>query len=66
MGHESWKALIGHQILNGKELELAWRVDTTLDWVWLDNDIAGDARAWAVVAGLAFRQVKTIVLSTRC
>ncbi|KAH8824972.1 Pleckstrin homology domain-containing protein [Flagelloscypha sp. PMI_526] len=56
MAHTEWKSLVGHQLTLGKELELAWRMDTTLDWLWLDNDIVGDIRPWVVVCGLAFKQ----------
>lgn len=54
-----WKNLVEREILEGKSLELAWRVDTNLDWVWLDDDIEGDMRQWAVLCGLALKQVTT-------
>lgn len=38
-------------------MELAWRLDTNLDWVWWHDDIQGHPRPWAVLAGLALNQV---------
>jgi len=35
---------------------LAWRLDTSLDWVWWQDDIRGNPRTWAVLAGLALNQ----------
>ncbi|TFK73572.1 hypothetical protein BDN72DRAFT_834437 [Pluteus cervinus] len=52
----NWNALIEREILSGKTLELAWRVDTDLDWIWLEDDIEGKKRDWAVLCGLALRQ----------
>jgi len=37
-------------------LELAWRIDTALDWVWQTEDVEGKAREWAVLCGLALKQ----------
>jgi hypothetical protein len=38
-------------------MELAWRFDTNLEWVWWLDDIHGNPRTWAVLAGLALNQV---------
>ena len=52
-----WKFLIEKEIKKGKSLQLAWRVDTNLDWVWLETDVCGETRDWAVLCGLVFKQV---------
>jgi len=52
-----WKFLMEREIKEGKSLQLAWRVDANLDWVWLETDVFGEPRDWAVLCGLAFKQV---------
>lgn len=59
-----WKNLVEREIKQGKSLELAWRSDTNLDWIWLEEDVDGDPRASAVLCGLALKQVINIVCST--
>lgn len=54
-----FKAVVERQLSEGKVLELAWRIDTNLDWIWLEDDITGDERQWAVLFGLALKQVST-------
>jgi hypothetical protein len=52
-----WDVIIKSRLAEGAHMELAWRLDTNLDWVrWLD-DIHGNPRTWAVLAGLALNQV---------
>ena len=41
----------------GTSLELAWRIDTALDWVWQSDDVEGKERQWEVLYGLALKQV---------
>ncbi|KAJ7044004.1 Pleckstrin homology domain-containing protein [Mycena alexandri] len=53
---KDWKELIELQLSGGKELELAWRLGTQLDWVWLDTDVQGQQRDCAVLCGLAMQQ----------
>jgi hypothetical protein len=55
-----WKFLMEKEIKGGISLQLAWRVDANLDWVWLDTDIFGETRDWAVLCGLAFKQVRDL------
>ena len=52
-----WKFLVEKEIEEGSSLQLAWRVDANLDWVWLDTDVLGETRDWAVLCGLVFKQV---------
>jgi hypothetical protein len=52
-----WKSVIERQMANGQTLQLAWRADTNLDWIWLEHDTYGDPRPWAVLCGLALKQV---------
>lgn len=55
-----WDFIIKKRLADGAHLELAWRLDTNLDWVcWLD-DINGNPRTWAVLAGLSLNQVYSI------
>ncbi|KAJ7156013.1 Pleckstrin homology domain-containing protein [Mycena crocata] len=53
---KDWKELIELELSQGKELELAWRLGTQLDWVWLDTDVLGESRESAVLYGLALQQ----------
>jgi hypothetical protein len=52
-----WKSVIERQMVKGQTLQLAWRADTNLDWIWLQHDTNGDPRQWAVLYGLAAQQV---------
>lgn len=60
--HRDWEFIIEREIEKGKSLELAWRMETKLDWVWLDEDIHGEKREWAVLCGLALKQVRSLIL----
>ncbi|RDB17902.1 Meiotically up-regulated gene 56 protein [Hypsizygus marmoreus] len=51
-----WNNLIEREVMKGKVLELAWRVDTNLDWIWREDDVDGESRPWAVLCGLALKQ----------
>ncbi|OJA08772.1 hypothetical protein AZE42_01293 [Rhizopogon vesiculosus] len=51
-----WKHVVEPEIAAGKTLELAWRVDAKLDWVWQEEDVMGQPRPWAVLCGLAMQQ----------
>ncbi len=66
-----WDVIIKKRLAEGAHMELAWRLDTNLDWVWWLNDINGHPRSWAVLAGLALNQVLSIsfqsfLLSQHC
>ncbi|KAH8104569.1 Pleckstrin homology domain-containing protein [Cristinia sonorae] len=43
-------------LAEGSSLELAWRIDTSLDWVWQTEDVEGNPRDWSVLCGLALTQ----------
>ncbi|KAF6757469.1 hypothetical protein DFP72DRAFT_1032426 [Ephemerocybe angulata] len=52
-----WFSLVEHEITDqGKRLELCWRRDAHLDWLWMDEDVYGKSRPWATLAGLAVKQ----------
>ncbi|KIY44808.1 hypothetical protein FISHEDRAFT_50785 [Fistulina hepatica ATCC 64428] len=51
-----WEDIYVRQIAAGKHPELAWRVGTHIDWVWLDSDVDGSPRPWNLLCGLSFRQ----------
>ena len=48
------------QLERGVRLGLAWRMNTNLDWIWLDEDVRGNPRYWAVLYGLALKQVRPL------
>jgi hypothetical protein len=52
-----WEFIIERELEKGKHLELAWRMEMKLDWIWLDDDVEGKNREWAVLCGLALKQV---------
>jgi hypothetical protein len=52
-----WDYVIQPRIAEGNKLELAWRVDAKLDWVWQDMCVDGTQRHWAVLCGLTLKQV---------
>ena len=51
-----WKVFMEREIKEGKSLQLAWRLDANLDWVWLETDVFGETRDWSVLCGLVFKQ----------
>ncbi|KAH9989700.1 Pleckstrin homology domain-containing protein [Russula compacta] len=51
-----WDFIIKKRLADGAHLELAWRLDTNLDWVYWLDDIYGNPRTWAVLAGLPLNQ----------
>ncbi|KAG6896455.1 hypothetical protein C0992_008178 [Termitomyces sp. T32_za158] len=51
-----WNNIIEHELRQGRTLQLVWRQETDLDWVWLDDDIYGQERLWTVLCGLALKQ----------
>jgi hypothetical protein len=57
---QDWDAIIKKRLADGAHVELAWRFDTNLDWVWWLDDINGNSRTWAVLAGMALHQVFSI------
>ena len=59
-----WEVIIKKRLAEGAHMELAWRLDTNLDWVWWRDDIHGHPRSWAVLAGLALNQVLSISFQT--
>ena len=58
-----WKDVVERQIQGGRVLELAWRIDTNLDWIWLEDDVYNEERPWVVLCGLALQQVRGSDLS---
>jgi hypothetical protein len=62
---QDWDIIVQKRLAEGAHLELAWRLDTNLDWVWWHNDIYGNPRVWEVLAGLALNQVIYIFSGAR-
>ncbi|KAK7690007.1 hypothetical protein QCA50_006649 [Cerrena zonata] len=56
----AYKALIEENMDKGIEFELAWRIDTFLDWIWVDEDVEGKMREWDVLVGLALKQANKL------
>ncbi|KAJ4482213.1 Pleckstrin homology domain-containing protein [Lentinula aciculospora] len=56
-----WKYAIERQLAEGDVLQLCWRQGSYLDWIWLDDDVDGRPRDWAVLCGLALKQTTTPV-----
>ena len=53
----AWQTVIQMPIVNGRKLELCWRTDTTLDWIWLRDDVDGNKRDWEALFGIALQMV---------
>ncbi|KDQ62280.1 hypothetical protein JAAARDRAFT_454727 [Jaapia argillacea MUCL 33604] len=52
-----WEYVVMRPLADGSAtLELAWRQETKLDWVWQEEDVHGRPRDWAVISGLALKQ----------
>ncbi|KAI1789615.1 Pleckstrin homology domain-containing protein [Ganoderma leucocontextum] len=51
-----YRAVLEHELGAGATFELAWRINSELDWVSQDTDVQGNARQWAVLSGLALKQ----------
>ncbi|RPD62431.1 hypothetical protein L226DRAFT_544250 [Lentinus tigrinus ALCF2SS1-7] len=61
-----YRPLLESEKEDGAEFDLAWRMNTDLDWVWQEDDVQGKARKWAVLCGLALKQAdKTAHLEFR-
>ncbi|KAF9481182.1 hypothetical protein BDN70DRAFT_855567 [Pholiota conissans] len=52
-----WQFVMDEQIKKGCSLALAWRSKANLDWIWLDDDVTGNLREWAVLCGLPMKQL---------
>ncbi|TFK52368.1 hypothetical protein OE88DRAFT_1627947 [Heliocybe sulcata] len=54
---KDWAFLVEGPLNEGKTtLQLAWRMDTKLDWVWDPEDSDDEAKSWDVICGLAMKQ----------
>lgn len=73
LGAEDWERACDDD--DDVKLELCWRKNGNLEWIWLDTDGDGDPRDWSVIWPVGFRQVEyrwsptidwvTLVLRTR-
>jgi hypothetical protein len=57
-----WDLVIESSLRTGVEqsrarLELGWRTESKLDWAWLEDDVDGMNRPWAVLFGIALKNV---------
>jgi len=54
-------------VAEGEEgsLELCWRTESKLDWVWLDDDVNGEPRPWSVLFGVALMNVSLYIYLPR-
>ncbi|CAE7216406.1 unnamed protein product [Rhizoctonia solani] len=55
-GLPDWDSMMESPTLRGSRLELAWRKESKLDWVWQETDEEGKEIDWQVLFGLALRQ----------
>ncbi|KAG8732790.1 hypothetical protein FRC11_010960, partial [Ceratobasidium sp. 423] len=55
-GLPDWDSMMESPTLRGSRLELAWRKESKLDWVWQETDEEGREINWQVLFGLALRQ----------
>lgn len=62
-GSHLYEKLIVPELERGRKLELCWRRGVNLEWIWVDEDIDGMPRDWAVVYFAGFREVSHISLS---
>lgn len=61
-GLPDWDSMMESPVLRGARLELAWRKESKLEWVWLQTDEEGRDIDWQVLFGLALRQVRCGVI----
>ncbi|KAG9035602.1 hypothetical protein FRB95_011008 [Tulasnella sp. JGI-2019a] len=54
IGPEDWEKILD----DAGQVELCWRKNGNLEWIWLDLDVNGETRAWSVVHPVGFRQLK--------
>lgn len=52
-----YNTLIEEEKTLGVSFELAWRLGTYLDWIWQVHDVEDKYRDWAVLCGIALKQV---------
>ena len=57
-----WREIVETAKRDGAQLRLAWRRESTLDWVGKDHR-GEKKRDWAVIGGFAFRQVRPVPLA---
>ncbi|XP_006462707.1 hypothetical protein AGABI2DRAFT_207264 [Agaricus bisporus var. bisporus H97] len=50
-----WSNFIEHERKKGRKLQLAWRFETHVDWVWNDETCEDKQREWTVLSGLALK-----------
>ncbi|KAF9454744.1 hypothetical protein P691DRAFT_716543 [Macrolepiota fuliginosa MF-IS2] len=50
-----WGNFVEYEKKRGRTLQLAWRSETHVDWVWFDRNAEGEQREWSVLCGLAFK-----------
>jgi hypothetical protein len=53
-----WSAVMEKEMLECRGLQLAWRLGTILDWIWLEQDAEGKRRDGAILVGSALMQVR--------
>ena len=58
---EEWRLLCNSVECRGLQFELAWRNETTLDWIKEDFTAEGHRRDWAVLAGGLFSEVSEAI-----
>ena len=54
---QDYHEVVERELSKGARLEFAWCVGTYLDWVWQLEDVQEKPRQWALLYGLAMKQV---------
>ena len=57
---EDYEEIVLRAEKDGIYLGLSWRMDMQLDWIWQTEDVEGRPRGWAVLVGLALKQVRIV------
>jgi hypothetical protein len=58
-----WTNFIEREKKKGRTLQLAWRSETHVDWVWEDQASEDGYREWTVLFGLALKSVSLTSVS---
>ncbi|KAG8886651.1 hypothetical protein FRB97_000071 [Tulasnella sp. 331] len=54
IGTEDWRRICD----DAGSVELCWRRNGNLEWIWLDRDVDGNPRDWSVIYPVGFRRLK--------
>lgn len=61
-----WSNFVDYEKMRGRTLQLAWRAETHVDWVWIDEYTEGEQREWPVLCGVAFKNASSCKFTCHC